>query len=85
MVKKKHMKKSSKDDRITLKFDKEFWNLIAKEIDKHPEWGVKSVPDFVRRAVDNELNSRQRLTERKVIELQLKSRGSQEDTRDKDF
>jgi hypothetical protein len=85
MIKKKHMKKSHKDGRVTLKFDKGFWDLVAKEIDKHPEWGVKSVPDFVRRAVDNELNARHRLTERKVIELHLTSRGSQEDTRDKDL
>jgi len=85
MTKKKHTKKSPKDSRVTLKFDKGFWDLVAKEIKKHPEWGVKSVPDFVRRAVDNELNARQRSTERKVIELHLKPQHSQEDTRDKDL
>jgi hypothetical protein len=72
-----------KDDRVTLKFDKEFWNLVAKEIDEHPEWGVTSVPDFVRRAVDNELNARRKSTDRKMIELRFNSRGSQEDIRDK--
>jgi hypothetical protein len=85
MTKKKHMKKSPKDSRVTLKFDKGFWDLVAKEIDKHPEWGVKSVPDFVRRAVDNELNARTKSIDRKVIELHLKSHRSQEDTRDKDL
>ena len=85
MTKKKHMKKSPKDNRVTLKFDKGFWDLVAKEIDNHPEWGVKSVPDFVRRAVDNELNARTRSEGRKVIELRFRSRDSQEDTRDKDL
>jgi hypothetical protein len=85
MTKNKHMKKSLKDDRVTLKFDKGFWNLVAKEINKHPEWGVKSVPDFVRRAVDNELNARKKSTERKVVELRLKPHRSQEDTRDRDL
>jgi len=85
MTKKKHMKKSPKDNRVTLKFDKGFWDLVAKEIDNHPEWGVKSVPDFVRRAVDNELNARTRSEDRKVIELRFRSRDSQEDTRDKDL
>jgi hypothetical protein len=72
MTKKKHMKKSPKDDRVTLKFDKGFWDHVTKEIDNHPEWGVKSVPDFVRRAVDNELNSRKKSMERKIIELRFK-------------
>jgi hypothetical protein len=72
MTKKKHMKKTSKDNRVTLKFDKEFWDLVTKEIDNHPEWGVKSVPDFVRRAVDNELNARKKSMERKVIELRFR-------------
>lgn len=85
MADKKHMKKSPKDDRVTLKFDKGFWDLVAKEIDKHPEWGVRSVPDFVRRAVDNELNARRKSMERKVVELRFKSPRSQEDTRDKDL
>jgi len=85
MTKKKHMKKSPKDNRVTLKFDKGFWDLVAKEINNHPEWGVKSVPDFVRRAVDNELNARTRSEDRKVIELRFRSRDSQEDTRDKDL
>ncbi len=72
MVKKKNMKKMPKDGRVTLKFDKEFWDLVANEIEKHPEWGVRSVPDFVRRAVDNELNSRKKSIDRKVIELRFK-------------
>jgi hypothetical protein len=79
------MKKTPKDNRVTLKFDKKFWDLVAKEIDNHPERGVKSVPDFVRRAVDNELNARKNSIERKVIELRLKPHRSQEDTRDKDL
>ena len=72
MAKKKHIKKTSKDNRVTLKFDKDFWDHVTKEIDNHPEWGVKSVPDFVRRAVDNELNSRKKSIDRKVIELRFK-------------
>jgi hypothetical protein len=84
MAKKKHMKKSPKDNRVTLKFDKEFWDLVANEIDKHPEWGVKSVPDFVRRAVDNELSNRKRTVERKTIQIDLLTRGSQEGSHDRD-
>jgi hypothetical protein len=72
IAKKKRTEKVSSDDRVTLKFDRYFWDLVTREIDNHPEWGVKSVPDFVRRAVDNELNTRKKSIDRKVIELRFK-------------
>ena len=78
-----HKSEKTRDDRITIKLDKNLWKIISDQIKLHPEWGVKSVSDFIRRAVDNELNTRKRISERKVIELNLSSRDSQEDSRDK--
>jgi hypothetical protein len=58
-------------EKKALKLKRETWNIIVDEIEKHPEWGMRSVPDFVRRAVDNELNLRLRILERKVIRINL--------------
>jgi len=77
-------KASTKDSRITIKLDKHLWKIISEQIDLHPEWGIRSVSDFVRRAIDTELSNRNNTLERKTIQIDLLTRGSQDDSRDRD-
>jgi len=42
-----------------MKFDKALWRRVENLVKSHPEWGIISVPDFVRRAVENEIKTRQ--------------------------
>jgi hypothetical protein len=58
-----------KDDRVTLKMDRPLWNQIQHMIETHPEWGIISVPDFVRRAVDSEMRARMEQSSSRVITL----------------
>ena len=74
----------NKDDRITIKIEKDMWKVISKEIKNHPEWGVKSVSEFIRRAISNELEEKTSVTERKVLEIQLRPRLSRADSRGRD-
>lgn len=72
----------SKDDRVTLKIDKKLWKKIESLIKSHPEWGVISVPEFVRRAIDAEIRARMESENNRVITLRLASEN--EDKRRKD-
>jgi hypothetical protein len=58
-----------KDDRITMKFEKALWRRIESLVKSHPEWGIISVPDFVRRAVENEIRRRQEEGSNRVLTL----------------
>jgi len=62
-------KKAHRDDRVTLKIDRALWNRINDIIKSHPEWGIISVPDFIRRAVDCEIRTRHELESSRVISL----------------
>lgn len=72
----------SKDDRVTLKIDKRLWKEIESLIESHPDWGVISVPEFVRRAIDSEIRARKESGNNRVITLCLSSEN--EDKRRKD-
>lgn len=52
-----------------MKFDKALWRRVESLVESHPEWGVISVPDFVRRAVENEMKARQEEGSSRVIAL----------------
>lgn len=58
-----------KDKRVTLKINREVWDKIAELIKKHPEWGIMSVNEFVRRAIDTDLRSRLDMESSRVINL----------------
>ncbi len=60
-----------KDDRVTMKIERALWLRIKELIQKNPDWGIVSVPDFVRRAVDSEINSRLGLANSREITLRL--------------
>lgn len=77
-------KASTKDSRITIKLDKHLWKIISEQIELHPEWGIRSVSDFIRRAIDTELSNRSKAVERKTIQIDLLTQGSQESSRDRD-
>ena len=47
-----------KGKRVTLKINREVWDKIAALIKRHPEWGIVSVNEFVRRAIDTDLRTR---------------------------
>jgi len=58
-----------KDDRVTMKMDRALWRSIEALIKEHREWGILSVPEFVRRAVDNEIIRRKEKQTSRVIDL----------------
>ena len=54
-----------------MKLDRALWESVQKLIDAHPEWGILSVPEFVRRAIDSELRSRMDAEATRTISLQI--------------
>jgi len=60
------------------------WKVISRQIRDHPEWGVRSVSEFIRRAIAYELEVKTSITERKVLEIQLRPRLSREGSRGRD-
>ena len=77
-------KRMKGDDRVTIKIDKDLWKVITTKMKEHPEWGMRSVSDFIRRAIANELEERRGVGDKKVIEIRLSPRPSREGSRDKD-
>lgn len=64
-------KKAIVDDRVTIKIDRSLWKVITEQIEKHPEWGMSSASDFIRRSVDRELEYRTMSAGQKMVEIQL--------------
>ena len=54
-----------------MKLDRALWESVQKLIDSHPEWGILSVPEFVRRAIDSEMRVRREAESSRVISLQI--------------
>lgn len=67
-----------KDDRVTMKVERQLWEEMDRLIQTHPEWGILSVPEFVRRAIDTEMRSRKDAEKSRTISLCLapQTRGS---------
>jgi len=76
-------KKAITDDRVTIKIDKALWKVITDQIEKHPEWGMGSASEFIRRSVDRELEYRTMTASQKMVEIQLTPRSLQRGSRDK--
>ena len=72
----------STDSRVTLKLDRELWRKVEELIQSHPEWGIKSVPEFVRRAIDSEIRSRKEAETSRVIRVCLSSESEDKHRRD---
>jgi len=49
---------TAKNGRVTVKIEQPLWDSINNLIKAHPEWGILSVPEFIRRAIDTEIRSR---------------------------
>lgn len=60
-----------KDVRVTMKVERALWERVQKLIEEHPEWGILSVPEFIRRAIDSEIRSRREAESSRVISLQM--------------
>jgi hypothetical protein len=60
---------ASKDDRVTLKMDRALWRSIEELIRANPGWGIASVSEFVRRAIDSEIRKRREDGANRVITL----------------
>jgi len=73
--------KSDKEKRISIKVSESLYEVISKEIKKHPEWGMSSVSEFIRRAIDHELQARKSTDNRKIIEIVMNEEASREGTR----
>jgi len=71
------------DDRVTIKIDRDLWKVITQKMKEHPEWGLRSASDFIRRAIANELEERRGVGEKKIIEIRLNPRLSREGSRDR--
>ena len=78
----KKRKASRSDRRVTIKLDPTLYRAVSSIVDEHPEWGITSVSDFVRRAIDHELTIRNMSVDRKVIEISL-NEPSREDSQRK--
>lgn len=77
-------KKAVLDDRVTIKIDRALWKVITEQIESHPEWGMSSVSDFIRRSVDRELDYRTMTAGQKMVEIQLTPGHPREGSRDRD-
>ena len=76
-------KKAIVDDRVTIKIDRVLWKVITGQIEKHPEWGMASVSDFIRRSVDRELEYRTMTAGQRMVEIQLNPGSAREGSRDR--
>ena len=76
-------KKAIVDDRVTIKIDRTLWKVITEQIERHPEWGMSSVSDFIRRSVDRELEYRTMTAGQKTLEIQLNPGSAREGSRDR--
>jgi len=77
---------TAKDERVSFKLNPAIRDAISKEIGKHPEWGINSVTEFIRRAIDHELTARKSENDRKIIEIFMKNRRtSRKDNQNKDL
>lgn len=77
-------KKAVSDNRVTIKIDRTLWEVLTEQIEKHPEWGMASVSDFIRRSVDRELEYRTMTAGQKIVEIHLNPGRPREGSRDKD-
>ena len=57
----------AKDTRVTLKLERALWTRVEGLIKEHPEWGIISVPDFVRRSIDTEIHKRMEAGSSRVL------------------
>jgi hypothetical protein len=76
-------RKKSSEGRKSIKINNLLYEAVSREIEAHPEWGIGSVSDFIRRAVDHELTQRANIGDRRTVEFILRGLSSQVDSHDK--
>jgi hypothetical protein len=72
-----------RDNRITIKIDRGLGQAIEAKIREHPEWGVASISEFIRRAIDSELRYREQIADTRVLGPELTPGGPQAGNRGK--
>jgi len=73
--------REDKDNRVTIKIDRALAEAISAQIRNHPEWGIASVSEFIRRSIDRELDYRTNISGKKVMEIKLTPAHSPDDIR----
>ena len=73
--------RESKDSRVTIKIDRALAEAIAAQIRDHPQWGITSVSEFIRRSIDRELDYWTNTSGKKVLEIKLTPAHSPDDIR----
>lgn len=74
----------TRDDRVTIKIDRALGEAIESRLKAHPEWGINSISEFIRRAIDRELEYRSQMSDRKVLGLDITAASSPSDSRGRD-
>jgi hypothetical protein len=54
-----------------MKLERALWERVQRLIDEHPEWGILSVPEFIRRAIESEMRLRNEAMNSRVINLEI--------------
>lgn len=70
-----------RDNRVTIKLDRALGEAIESSLKSHPEWGMYSISEFVRRAVDREMDYRIRISGQKVLNIDIIPSDSLSDNR----
>ena len=76
-------KKARRDTRVTIKIDRALGRVIEERVREHPEWGIASISEFVRRAIDHELQYREQIADTRILELEITPGVSPADIRGK--
>ena len=72
---------NARDDRVTIKIDRALGVAIESRLRAHPEWGINSISEFIRRAIDRELEYRSQMTDKNVLGLEITPADSPTDNR----
>jgi len=67
---------NARDDRVTIKIDRALGVAIESRFRAHPEWGINSISEFIRRAIDRELEYRSHMSEKNVLGPEVTPAGS---------
>jgi len=73
----------TRDSRVTIKIDRALGDAIESRLKAHPEWGINSISEFIRRAIDRELEYRSQMSDKKVFGLDITPASSPSDSRDR--
>lgn len=77
------VRRGARDNRVTIKIDRALGEAIQRSLRAHPEWGMYSISEFVRRAIDREMDYRIRMSNSKVLDVDIIPSASPSDSHDR--